>query len=505
MPAVAERLRRVLPGGLIAWMFALLWLLVTPRARRVAQAACAARAILDGYPAQGSEIWPPLFSDRQVVGFPQQRPRSGTAAHVVHTSRIPLRYAAHLAMVVVVATITLASNASSQAGVLHLDVAAFPALSTAELTDRQVRWALPAARIAGNTDELVQPALRAPQPSFDPAFVASHELVENETLGALASQYHVSVASLFWSNDLDRGDVLAAGQELRIPRISGVPHVIAPDDTLESIAEQFQVSPEAIVLLRTNGVSEDRPLPVGQEIFIPGGVQPYPAEILARYGSEQGIAQMSAVAAGIVQDSETNLRTGPGRTYPRVGYLDAGRRLELLVRHADWVKVDTGTTGMGWVRADLIGLSDAALNALSETNDFPPPPPLWVWPTRGAITSPFGWRLAPFRSFHDGVDIANAAGTRIYAARSGLVFEAGWCSGFGYCVKIDHGDGVTTIYGHMLKKPPVAAGNSVEAGDLIGYMGSTYDRSGGGFSTGVHLHFTIKVNGKAVNPLKFLP
>src|SRR5258706_12705765 len=86
MPAVAERLRRVLPGGLIAWMFVLLWLLVTPRARRVAQAACAARAILDGYPAQGPEIWPPLFSDRQVVGFPQQRPRSGTALHGVQTS-----------------------------------------------------------------------------------------------------------------------------------------------------------------------------------------------------------------------------------------------------------------------------------------------------------------------------------------------------------------------------------------------------------------------------------
>ena len=83
--------------------------------------------------------------------------------------------------------------------------------------------------------------------------------------------------------------------------------------------------------------------------------------------------------------------------------------------------------------------------------------------------------------------------------------EAGWCSGFGYCVKIDHGDGVTSIYGHMIKKPPVRAGDQVEVGDLIGYMGSTYDRSGGGYSTGVHLHFTVKVNGKAVNPLKFLP
>ncbi len=57
----------------------------------------------------------------------------------------------------------------------------------------------------------------------------------------------------------------------------------------------------------------------------------------------------------------------------------------------------------------------------------------------------------------------------------------------------------------MLKKPPEGAGTTVEVGDLIGYMGSTFDRSGGGFSTGVHLHFTVKVNGKAVNPLKYLP
>ncbi len=74
--------------------------------------------------------------------------------------------------------------------------------------------------------------------------MASHELVEGEVLGELASRYRVSVATLFWSNGLERGDVLAAGQELRIPRISGVPYVIVPEDTLASIAERFQVSPD---------------------------------------------------------------------------------------------------------------------------------------------------------------------------------------------------------------------------------------------------------------------
>jgi murein DD-endopeptidase MepM/ murein hydrolase activator NlpD len=145
------------------------------------------------------------------------------------------------------------------------------------------------------------------------------------------------------------------------------------------------------------------------------------------------------------------------------------------------------------------------LDSLAETSDFPPLPPTWVWPTRGSITSPFGWRFVPFRSFHDGLDIANVAGTPISAARAGKVIEAGWCSGFGYCVKINHGDGMVSIYGHMLRQPSVRVGQSVDAGDNIGLMGSSFDRSGGGYSTGVHLHFTVKINGSVVDPLKFLP
>jgi murein DD-endopeptidase MepM/ murein hydrolase activator NlpD len=61
------------------------------------------------------------------------------------------------------------------------------------------------------------------------------------------------------------------------------------------------------------------------------------------------------------------------------------------------------------------------------------------------------------------------------------------------------------VYGHLLKKPPVRPGDVVDMGDFIGLMGSSYDAAGGGYSTGVHLHFTIKVGGKAVDPMKYLP
>jgi murein DD-endopeptidase MepM/ murein hydrolase activator NlpD len=103
------------------------------------------------------------------------------------------------------------------------------------------------------------------------------------------------------------------------------------------------------------------------------------------------------------------------------------------------------------------------------------------------------------------VDIANARGTPIGAARDGVVTEAGWCAGYGYCVKPRHADGLTSEYGHLAGPPPVKVGDGVSAGTIIGAMGTTYDAAGGGFSTGVHLHFTIRSGGVAVDPLAYLP
>jgi murein DD-endopeptidase MepM/ murein hydrolase activator NlpD len=469
------------------------------RAQRVDQAARSARAAFEDVPLAGFAAQVPD------VGGLQDTPMArSTYPKLGGLARLPLRYAAHVVIVLLVVTITLVAGHSSWSGVLQIDSLQPATVVAADAGDPQVRLTTALVR-ERDEGELALPVVRAPQALFQPAFGESHQLVEGETLGAIAARYQVSVASLFWSNDLQDNDVLATGQELRIPRISGVPHVIQPNESLDSIAAMFGVPPAAITLFKANGVSEDQALPVGREIFIPGGALPYPSEILARHIDAQGIAAIQVVAAGVVQEADTNLRAGPGRAYERLGSLDAGHRLRLVARHGVWVEVDGGTSGVGWVRADLIGLTDAALNALAETNDFPPPPPVWVWPTRGEITSPFGWRSSPYRSFHDGLDIANAAWTKIFAARAGRVVEAGWCSGFGYCVKLDHGEGVGTIYGHMIKKPPVKVGDEVDAGDLIGYMGSTYDSSGGGYSTGVHLHFTVKVNGKAVNPLQFLP
>jgi murein DD-endopeptidase MepM/ murein hydrolase activator NlpD len=116
------------------------------------------------------------------------------------------------------------------------------------------------------------------------------------------------------------------------------------------------------------------------------------------------------------------------------------------------------------------------------------------------FTSAFGVRSDPFRgaaAMHAGIDLASPSGTPIYATADGVVDRAEWFGGYGNMVEIDHGKGVATRYGHMSR---IAArdGQRVKRGDLIGYVGST------GRSTGNHLHYEVRIDGRAVNPLPFL-
>lgn len=116
------------------------------------------------------------------------------------------------------------------------------------------------------------------------------------------------------------------------------------------------------------------------------------------------------------------------------------------------------------------------------------------------LTSPYGYRIHPVwggSSFHDGVDLANSSGTPIMATRSGTVTIAKYSPTAGYYVSINHGDGFASVYMHMTHYI-VSAGQTVSAGQVIGYMGST------GTSTGPHLHFGISYNGYSQNPAAYL-
>lgn len=119
----------------------------------------------------------------------------------------------------------------------------------------------------------------------------------------------------------------------------------------------------------------------------------------------------------------------------------------------------------------------------------------FIWPTKGEISSPFGWRWG---RLHAGVDIANDIGTYVTSARPGRIIWAGWRGGYGYTVMIDHGSGYVSLYGH-LDNFFVEKGQYVRAGQRIASMGNT------GNSTGPHLHFEILKDGQPVDPMGFLP
>lgn len=125
-----------------------------------------------------------------------------------------------------------------------------------------------------------------------------------------------------------------------------------------------------------------------------------------------------------------------------------------------------------------------------------------MWALLGKINNEFGFRRNPFGGrayeFHAGMDIDGERGDVIVAPANGVIVKAGWQGGYGNMIEIDHGNGLTTRYGH-LSKIEIQNGDTVTRGQIIGFVGST------GRSTGPHLHYELRLNDKAINPRRFLP
>lgn len=123
-----------------------------------------------------------------------------------------------------------------------------------------------------------------------------------------------------------------------------------------------------------------------------------------------------------------------------------------------------------------------------------------LWPVEGPVTGSFGERIDPFNgegAFHTGVDISSPFGTPIVAPADGTVITTSYVTGYGRTIMLDHGYGISTLYGH-LSGFAVTEGESVRRGDVIGYVGSS------GRSTGSHLHYEVRIHDTPVNPHKYL-
>ncbi|WP_371376528.1 peptidoglycan DD-metalloendopeptidase family protein [Sporomusa aerivorans] len=229
-------------------------------------------------------------------------------------------------------------------------------------------------------------------------------------------------------------------------------HVVAAGDTLSAIAEQYGIDLET--LTTANPGIDDLIHPGDELIILPN------KGVIHQVNSGDTLWDI-ARAYGIQVDA---IKTANGK---ETDTIDVGEKLFI--------------PGARWARAD----TKVARGSFSR----------FIWPTRGEISSPFGWRWG---RLHAGVDLANDIGTHVMAARAGRIIWAGWRGGYGYTVMIDHGGGYVSLYGH-LSDFFVEVGQYVRAGQRIASMGNT------GNSTGPHLHFEVQKDGQPVDPMGLLP
>jgi murein DD-endopeptidase MepM/ murein hydrolase activator NlpD len=380
--------------------------------------------------------------------------------------------------------------------------------------------------------------------------VETHVVEDGQTISSVATETGRSEETLLWANDYhDPDEPLSEGTQLRIPPIDGMLHVISEGDTLESIADRYEVTRDAITSYAANGIERSSDLVPDRLIMVPGGAMPMRSEVVSYIVREGDQLRLIADRFGLrpqtiiwTNDLEYSNDVEPGlelTILPTDGVLvdvDAEDTVETLaenfgVRPAairEWPENEVGSDGSllsgqsimipggrpsgsgepvlvefaGHVDIDEPVDIDAVWTEVNDDDeqeepDEPPEPSPegtgeFVWPTTGVITQ-------YFHASHNGWDIANRPGTEIRAADNGRVMFAGWHEhGLGYAVGIDHGNGYETWYGHMKEHPPLEVGDIVEQGEFIGPMGST------GFSTGPHVHFVIALDGQYQDPGSYL-
>jgi len=239
----------------------------------------------------------------------------------------------------------------------------------------------------------------------------------------------------------DNPHLLKPEMDLAIPPVNGIIYTAAEGDTVESIAEAYKVTPDAIYVdgYEWNQLKPGEQPFAGASLIIPGGSREF---------------KSWAVSA-----AENTPQSSSGST----------------------------SSGAVVARGDIGTCSGAAVGGLVGSGQF-------IWPAPKHFLSG-----NPYAGWHPGIDIAAKVGDPVYASDSGVVIYAGWNSwGYGNLVVIDHGNGWQTYYAHN-SEIYVGCGQSVYQGSVIAGAGST------GRSTGPHVHFETRFNGTIPNPFNMLP
>lgn len=332
----------------------------------------------------------------------------------------------------------------------------------------------------------------------------SYSVRAGDTLYAIASSHGISVPELKSFNGLS-GDTLQVGQVLSVPGASSegiapirggvIQHTVITGHTLANIGQMYGLS-EATLRASNAGLEAfmaDAPLPEGLVLLVPPGegqiILLAPGQNLLAVALEYGMQPADLGKANGVKTLQPGQYVFIPAGYAKPAETQASEvqvvtRKDLRQQHLDAQKL---------VITRAPNLLKAYTPPLASTQAF-------IWPVQGPLTSRYGRRNISVggNTFHAGVDVAAPTGTPILAAKGGTVVKASWGGAYGYVVYIDHGDGSQTRYAHM-SQIKVGVGSYVNQRDVLGLVGTT------GASTGPHLHFEIRLEGRSINPLEYLP
>lgn len=271
--------------------------------------------------------------------------------------------------------------------------------------------------------------------------------------------------------------IMPGAEVLSQERRSVVKYIIQPGDSLSSIAYHFGLS--VSTLMWENGLSSRSIIRPGQTIQVPpvSGIMHTikKGDNLSKIASVYNVEAIKIVEFNNLKEDGTDLIIGEKIMIPD-GFK---KQVITIVSRPSYTTKPTYSN----VKTPASSVQSPGLSG-------------FVWPSSAhIITQYYGWR-------HHGLDVAGPKNSAIYASKAGIITKSqcGWNSGYGCYIIIDHGGGVTTLYGHN-NKLLVSAGDRVKTGQTISLMGNTGKVRG---PTGIHLHFEVRVNGARKNPLKYV-
>jgi murein DD-endopeptidase MepM/ murein hydrolase activator NlpD len=270
-------------------------------------------------------------------------------------------------------------------------------------------------------------------------------------------------------------------------------HRVQPGETLNSIALTYGITQEQ--LIKANHLNDPNLIEVNQALMIPGATPDIPDKpTLIAVKAEEASDLGTDFSEFQEQEANQAIRAGNSAANPYNSSASSEPQIVSAIPiDVEYYNPLIQPSPGEMVSPDLPQLHSPDQYLPDSNRSFNG----YIWPTKGVITSGYGWRWG---RMHKGIDIAGPIGTPIVAAAGGEVVTAGWNSGgYGNLVKLKHYDGSITVYAHN-SKILVRRGQTVNQGQQIAAMGST------GYSTGPHLHFEIHPQGdRAANPIAFLP